>query len=487
VNPRTPVIVGVGVASQRLDEPYQAKEPFELMAEACVRAAEDAGSSALISEASSIRVPRGFWNYKNPGRLVAEEIGANNPRSILAELGISQQTLISNACRAVAAGDEDIAIVTGGEAKYRSLRAKITGVEINDRLDLGLSPDVTMEPSEALFDDLEAETGLFLPVRAFALMDNAMRRADGISIDHHRDQIAELWSNFARVASDNPHAWNKTAPTFEEIRTPGPDNRALAFPYSKLHSSNWNVDQAAALIICSAEKAKSLGLPRSNWVFAVAATESNHVVELSRRANPERSHGAAIGGARVLELAGLGVDEVKHLDLYSCFPAATRIFARELGIDFKRQLTVTGGMAFAGGPLNNYVLQSTARMSEILRQDPGSAGLVTTVSGLLNKQGFAVWSSDDPDADFQWQNVSSEVDAKNHSLDLVGHYRGSATVVSYTVLYDQGDPCQTIALCDTDDGRRTLIVDHDRSLACQATEQELCGSRVKIGRDGRIE
>jgi hypothetical protein len=60
-----------------------------------------------------------------------------------------------------------------------------------------------------------------------------------------------------------------------------------------------------------------------------------------------------------------------------CFPSAVRVQVRELGIDLRRPPTLTGGMAFAGGPLNNFVFQALVTMARVLRADPGSVGLPT--------------------------------------------------------------------------------------------------------------
>ena len=54
--------------------------------------------------------------------------------------------------------------------------------------------------------------------------------------------------------------------------------------------------------------------------------------------------------------AGASIDDIAHFDLYSCFPSAVQIGRDALGIgrDDRRSLTVTGGLGFAGGPVNNY-------------------------------------------------------------------------------------------------------------------------------------
>ncbi|MBW2697813.1 MAG: acetyl-CoA acetyltransferase, partial [Deltaproteobacteria bacterium] len=402
IDPRTPVLVGIGVVEQRLDDPDQAVEAFQLMAAALELAAEDAGCRELLEGASSIRVPRGFWQYSDPGRLVADRIGASRARTTLAELGILQQTILSDACRAIASGEEEIALVTGGEAKYRELRGRISGVEVGDTVQTNVLPDELLEPKEPIFADLELERGLVMPVRAFALMDNALRHADGIDIETHRDRVAHLWADMSKIAAENPHAWYRTPISFEEIRDASGRNRMMSFPYTKRHNSDWNVDQAAGLIICSVGRARALGLCEEEWVYPLAATECNHMVPFSARPELHRSPGAAVAGRRALALAGTDADDVEHLDIYSCFPAPVQVFVRELDLPTDRSLTVTGGMAFAGGPLNNYVLQATVRMAEVLRADPGSKGLVTSISGYHNKQGFGVWSTRPPPLGFRY-------------------------------------------------------------------------------------
>ena len=79
----------------------------------------------------------------------------------------------------------------------------------------------------------------------------------------------------ATVAAGNPHAWIQQAYTAEEIRTPAPDNRMVGWPYTKLMNSNNAVEQGAALILCSAERAEALGVPRDRWVFPLAGTDAH--------------------------------------------------------------------------------------------------------------------------------------------------------------------------------------------------------------------
>ena len=486
MGPHTPVLVGIGAILQRLDDPSEAREAFELMVDALEAAADDAGSRGLLTEADSIRVPRGFWDYSDPGRLVADRIGAKGARTTLAEIGVLQQTLLSDACRAIASGEESIALVTGAEAKFRELRAKKTGVEVTSTAQTDVAPDSVLVPHEPLIDELEMQRGLMMPVRAFAVMESALRFRDGASIDDNRDEIARLWSDASRIAADNPHAWKRTPVSFEDVREVGPANRLQSFPYAKAHSSDWNVDQASALILCSVERARALGLPESGWIYPLAATESNHVVPVTAREALDRSPGAEVAGARVLTLADVTIDAVDELEIYSCFPAPTRVFQRALGVASDRPFTVTGGMAAAGGPLNNYVLQATIRMAEVLRRGPGSTGLVTSISGFMNKVGYGLWSTEPPASGFRFEDVTDEVAAASPARELAADYEGPARVLGYTVAYLGDAPLEGVAVCETPDGRRTIGISRDPGLMDAMMSRELCGTTVRVDADGAM-
>jgi acetyl-CoA C-acetyltransferase len=484
LDPRTPVLVGVGVADQRCEDPGEALESSALMVAALEAAAEDAGSRRLLTGADSLRVPRGFWSYPDPGRLVAERIGASGARSVLAEVGVLQQTLLNDACLAIATGKEEVALVTGGDTKYRSLRAQKAGLEVSDTLQAEVQPDEKLEPAASLWADVEFARGLMMPAHYFTVMESALRFAEGLSLDAHRDRIAELWAAMSAVAAANPHAVHRTPVTAAAIRNPSQQNPMIAFPYTKLHNSDWNVDQAAGLILCSLAKARACGVPEERWIFPLAGTESNHMLPLSTRAELQRCPGIAIAGERAFRLAGKSVEQVAHVDLYSCFPGSVQIFARELGLALDRPLTVTGGMRFAGGPLNNYVLQATARMAEVLRADPGSLGLVTTVSGFLTKQGIALWSNEPPVGGFGSADVSAEVAAGTATRELVTDAAGPASIAGYTVLYLGDAAVKAIAVCDLPDGRRAVAASEDRDLAAAMTREEFCGRAVVVATGG---
>jgi acetyl-CoA C-acetyltransferase len=485
LDPRTPVLVGVAAVEQREEDPDRALEPVELMARALEQAGDDAGSRAWLEDADAIFVPRGMWAYPDPGRLLAEAIGAQRARSVFFQVGILQTTLFGRAAAAIAAGDAEVVLVAGGEAKYRAQRASIAGTTPRMTDQSGASPDEVVVPAADILHPLELQHGLGSPVSQYAIMENALRYAQGLEVEEHRSDVAAMWSAFSEVAAGNPHAWRRERVAPEEIAQPGPGNRMLAFPYTKLHNSQWNVDQAGALVFCSYARARAAGVPEERLIFARSVTESNHMLPLVERANVHRAPASGIGGRRAFEIAGLAVDDVTHRELYSCFPSAVRIQASELGLPLSPPPTESGGMAFAGGPLNNFVIQALVRMVEVLRADPDSHGLVTAVSGLLTKIGASVWSTLPGLNAFAFEDVAKQVAEETTVVPVDSEATGAASVASYTVLYDVQETGRGVALCDLQDGRRTIASTNDADVCAAMTREEFCGRDVRV-RDGGV-
>src|SRR6478735_10760919 len=128
----TPVIIGVGFCQEKLDDALASSEPVQLMINAIRDAARDAGSDAILQQLESISVEQGMWDYRNPGKLISDAVGSPHAKSILADLGVLQMTPLFNLFDAIESGEQHIGVVTGGEAKYRELRAKINGQTISN-------------------------------------------------------------------------------------------------------------------------------------------------------------------------------------------------------------------------------------------------------------------------------------------------------------------------------------------------------------------
>ncbi|MDE0613300.1 MAG: acetyl-CoA acetyltransferase [bacterium] len=484
IDDRTPVLVGAGTAAQRLDDPTEAKEAVGLMADALVGAADDAGSSSLIDRLDQVRVTQGTWVYADPARWVADAVGATQARSYLGDVGILQTAVMGDAAAAIASGSADVIAVVGGEAKYRGLRASITGIEAPDTDQTGAEPDDFVTPHGMIISRAEIDTGLVMATHHYAMIENARRFADGQSIEEHRDEVAGLWARFAQVAAANPDAWFQDGLDAAAIATPENGNRMLAWPYTKWHNSQWNVDQAAALIFCSAGTARALGISSDRWVFPWAAAESNHMVPVTERPELHRSPGFAYAGRAVADHVGMAPSEAGHVDLYSCFPIAVRTQALELGIGLDRDLTVTGGMTWAGGPLNNYVIQAAVKLAHVLRADPASTGLLTSISGMITKQGASMWSAEPPTQPFANLDVTDAVAAELQPKPYRTGDNETAEVVSYTVIWGREGPERAVVIGEFADGARTLLVSAVPAVMAATVAGEFCGRHVIAGADG---
>jgi len=493
IDPRTPVLVGVGQWSNRVDRGEPAVEPAEMMAEALRRAAADSGAVGdVLSGADAVRVVSTFSRrYRNAARLVAERIGAHPRDEALSPIGGNEpQALVSRACLDIAAGDADTVLICGAEA-WRT-RSNTAPDELGWTTQDESVPQARLTaPEVELNHPAEVARHLYMPTQVYPLFEQALRHRAGRTVDDHLVHVSELWAGFAAVAAENPHAWIRDGLSAEQIRTPGPTNRWIAWPYTKVMNSNNAVEQSAALIVCSAERATALGIPRDRWVFPQAGTQAHDTYAVSHRPDLASSGAIRLAARELFALTGRCVDELVHVDLYSCFPSAVQIGAQEIGLRLDRPLTVTGGLSFAGGPWNNYVTHSIATMAGLLRAEPGALGLVTANGGYVTKHALGLYSTEPPAGGFRWADVQEAVDAlPTHELcetvdDGVG---GAVTVESWVVVHDRdGEPERVLAATLLDDGRRAWAYsDDDATVAEMRSGAEQIGRHVKVDAAGHL-
>ena len=479
---RTPILVGIAMVTQRAGDWRAAAEPLDLMLQevrqAGVDAAGTAGAPALLAGIDWLAVPRGRWKYADAGRAVARDCGAPDAFSVLASVGVAQQTLIADACERIVTGASHTTLVTGADTGYRLQRAQIAGQRATEREAPG-TPDLYLEPAEDLRHPVEVRAGLRMPVGLYAMVESAWRSHHGWSVDAHRDRLAELYAGFSRIAAANPHAWNRKVVSAAEIREPGPRNPLQAFPYMRYHCSTWNVDQASALLFCSAARAMELGIPPERWIHVRGSSESHHMAAVSTRAQLHRCVGAELAGQAGLEAVGWTPADIDLVDLYSCFPVAVETYAAALGLAPDQPLTVTGGMAFAGGPYNNYQLHATCRVAELLRAGHGRNAVVSCVSGVLTKQGFGMYSRD-PGPAFSRLDLTDVVAAATCTLPVQDAHDGPAVVAGYTVVQSRSEPARGIVLVDTPAGARALATTDDAVLIARLQAEECVGARVRL-------
>ncbi|MBI2709337.1 MAG: acetyl-CoA acetyltransferase [Actinobacteria bacterium] len=485
LDPRTAVLVGGGQLSHRVDRGATPMEPVELMAEAARRAAADTGAAAgeVLAAVDTVAIVQIFsWRYRDPAALVAERIGAPVRRTIhTATGGNMPQALVNRACLDIESGRADAVLIGGAEAWRTRSAARAAGEH-----PAWTVQDDTVAPSEVLGHDgplghpAETACGLVAPVQHYPLFESVLRARAGRSHAEHLAHLSRLWAGFSEVASTNPHAWIQERFSAEQLATVDPGNRMVGFPYPKRLNSNNAVEQGAAVLVCSAERARRLGIAPERWVFPHAGTDAHDTLFVSNRPDLGGSPAIRVAGRRALALAGVGPDDLAHLDVYSCFPSAVQVAAAELGFGLDRRLTVTGGLSFAGGPWNDYVTHALATMVGVLRDDPGSRGLVTANGGFLTKHAFGVYSTEPPAGGFRYDEPQAEVDAAG-SVDLAEGATGPATVEAYTVMHDrEGAPERAFAAVRLADGRRAWSTSTDAGVLAEMLATEVVGRSADL-------
>jgi acetyl-CoA C-acetyltransferase len=398
--------------------------------------------------------------------------------------GNTPQTLVNSAALDIQSGRADIIVLTGGEATRTKQRAKKADHTLTwPKADASTpAPDAVSEEL-SMAGEQELARRIVMPVQVYPMFETAIRARAGRSVADQQVFISELWSRFSRVAAANPNAWSRRALSAEEIRTAGPENRMIGFPYPKYMNSNNDVDMGAALIMCSAEKAQSLGVPRDRWVFIHSGSDCHEHQYISNRWTFAETPAIELGGRRALELAGLGIGDIDIVDLYSCFPSAVQLGAQSLGLDITSQLTRTGGLPFAGGPWNNYVMHAIATVMNDLRDRPGAKGLVWANGGYTTKHAFGVYSTEPPAVPFRHAYPQDEIDAMpRRDVATAEQAAGSAaTIEAYSVMHGRdGAPEMIHAACLLGDGRRAWGESTDATLGREMCADEFVGKRVEL-------
>ena len=460
-----PTLIGAGQIVDRPADPEVGKEPLRLMEDATHSAADDAGGGgALLAQLDTVAVVTNvFHDYGDTATMLAERLGAHPRRALVTTWGgNTPQSLLSYLCDEIAAGRIELALLAGGEA-FQTMRA----------LGKAGKPSTWTPPREAVTprwgdlrqgtSDLEAKHGAREAYVTYALVENAFRASRGQSIDDERRELGEFGARCARVAAANPYAWFRDGKNAMTIATVAPDNRMVAFPFPKYMNAIMEVNQGAALLLASEAAADRCGLPRDRRVYPWAGTDVTELWYLTERVDYHTLPGMRRAARELLETTGVGLDRVRHLDLYSCFPIASRLSAAMLGLapDDARELTVTGGLPWFGGPGNNYTTHAIAGIVERLRADREGLGFVHALGWNFTKHALGIYGGTPPSGG--WRRTGGEplqqwVDALPHP-ELVNAASGRGTIEAYTVVHGRdGGPERGVAIGRLDDDRRFIAV-----------------------------
>jgi acetyl-CoA C-acetyltransferase len=481
-DPRTPVVVGVGQAVERIDDAcYRGMSAVELAAAGARAALDDCGAGAAkvaasIDTVAGIRQFEISWPFthavlgrsNNYPRSVANRIDVDPARAILEIVGgQGPQHLISELAGEIAGGRCEVALIFGSDATSTTRYF----AEADNRPDFSETVDGSLEDRgyghEGLISRYAVIHGLMDAPTQYGLLENARRAGTGLGPADYLRRMGELFAPFSKVAAGNRFAAAPVERSVEELVSVTERNRMISEPYPRLLVARDLVNQGAAALLMSVEAARKLGVPEDNWVYLHGHADLEERGLLGR---PDLGHAlsAVMAVREALAVAGIGIDDVATFDLYSCFPVPVFNICDGVGIapGDPRGLTLTGGLPFFGGAGNNYSMHGVAETIVKTRSAPGQFGLVGANGGIMSKYSVGVYSA----TPAEWKpDRSAWLQAQIHQVPtqpVTERADGLATIETYTVRRDSGRLTGIIVgRLDEDDSRFLATTENDDLIA----------------------
>lgn len=474
---KIPVIVGVGQINDR-EERLNA---VELMAAALRNADADAGGGWLNrADALHVVAQLSFPEFADASAPLAQLLSIT-PRHCAQTrypMGDSPVALLNQAANRIGSGEAEICIVAGGEALRTAAKRAAGGKR-----------DAVRESAARGAREGRARYGIVAPTDVYPLYENACRARWGQTLAAAQAESAKIWAGFSRIAAGNSNAWLRKAVTEEQILDVSPNNRPIAFPYTKLMVANASVNQGAGFIVTSLAKAKTAGLAEETLIYVGRGAAAREPGDVLARDRLDRSLSLEASLQGALHRNGLTSEDIDLVELYSCFPVMPKLARRVIDWPVGRQMTTFGGLTFGGGPVGNYMSHAIACMTTDLRESGnlhgllfGNGGFATTSHSIVISRDPAIASQAPMDP-----SVQTEADAqRGDAPSFLETYSGAAEIETYTVFYDRdGAPKSGAIVAKTPAGERTLAhVDAtDADMITFLTD----GACEPVGSSGRIE
>jgi len=482
---RIPVIVGIGEIIDRPTEIAAGLEPLDLLEQAIRRAETDAGAQ-LINDIGSLDVVNFLsWRYREPEQLLAQRLGITPAHCYYGPVGgESPIRYLHEAALRIARGECEVAVVCGAEAQSTATKAERAGITLPWT---PFAHDVEEPKRGAAFQKpLAVRLGVFRPVSVYPFYEAASSAAWGQTPRQALEESGELWSRYSAVAASNPNAWLKRHFAPEEITVASPDNRPIAWPYTKLMVANPMVNMGAALILTSLARALRAGIAENRLIYPLGGASAEDPRDYLMRDQFAESHPQNAVLQATMALAGGNGQAFDAIELYSCFPCVPKMARRTLALGSDVEPTVTGGLTFFGAPLNTYMTHAACAMARRLR-DGAKLGLLYGQGGFVTKHHALVVSREPPkDALAQEVSVQAEADRRRGPVpEFVSEASGRGQVESFTALHGRDGAIEHgVVMLRTEAGARTLarVPATDTATLAHLTKME----RTPIGSIGEI-
>ena len=495
VDPRTPVIVGVGQFTERIQDPdYRGMSAVDLATAATRAALTDTGADE-VKVAESVDTVFALRQFEISGPMPATLGKSNNyPRSVMNRLGgdparvvlepvggHGPQKLVTEAGGVIVTGGADVVIIMGSEAgstaKYFADR--------DDKPDFTEHVDGQIEDrGHQIFsyvDEYTVQHGLTGAPVQYGLLDNARRARLGLGVGEYRHQMAELFAPMSQIAAKNPFSSSPVERSVEEIETITEANRMICDPYPRLLVARDTVNQGCATVLMSVDAARRLGVSEEKWVYLHGHSDLAEQA-LLERVDLGNSPASVLAAHEGLRVAGIGVDDIATFDLYSCFPFPVFLICDALGLSARdpRGLTLTGGLPYFGGPGSSYSLHGIAETVTQMRSKPGQFGFVGANGGIMSKYSVGIYSTDPT----EWRRSdSAELESRVAALPAVPVTKaadGVGVIETYSVRHDWPVRTGIIVGRLESDGSRFMATSADVDLVASMSEGDPLGAKITV-------
>jgi acetyl-CoA acetyltransferase len=219
----------------------------------------------------------------------------------------------------------------------------------------------------------EAPFGLRMPIGAYALAASRHMATFGTTAE----QLAQIAVSTREWAVKNPRARFQTPLTIDDVLA----SETIASPLHKLDCC-LQTDGAGAFVMVRADRAKDLAKPPV-YVLGVGSSATHSIISQM----PDlTTTGTAVSGARAMEMAGVGHDDVDLLMLYDSFTITTLLLLEDLGFCKKGE----GGAFVEGGALGpGGSLPTNTSGGGLSYTHPGMYGMFLIVEAVRQLRGEA--------------------------------------------------------------------------------------------------
>jgi acetyl-CoA C-acetyltransferase len=454
---RIPVIVGIGEISDHPANIADGLEPLALLEAALKRAEQDSGAS-LLRDIDSLDIVNFLsWRYQDPAAQLSAKLNIKPKHAYYGPVGgESPIRYLHEAAQRIARGESSVAAVCGAEAQSTATKAERAGVTLPWTPFAHDAPEPLRGASYQ--KPAAVKLGVFRPITVYPLYEAATAAHWGLTPREALQESGDLWSKYSKVAATNPNAWLKREFAPDDITTPTPDNRLIAWPYTKLMVANPSVNQGAALLMTSLAKARAAGIPEDRMIHVWGGASAEEPRDYLERDQLYESHAQNAVLKAVMALVGGDGKAFDAIELYSCFPCVPKMARRTLGFGPDVQPTVNGGLTFFGAPLNTYMTHAACAMVRKLRGG-ANLGLLYGQGGFVTKHHGLVLSRRALDGAIA-QDTSVQAEAGRHrkpAPPFVTDAKGRGTVESFTVIYGgKGDAQHGVVMLRTADNARAL-------------------------------